>query len=130
MEGVTVRGHHPECRVTFGRGDPILFKNMAPTYLANLIPPSVHQVSQRNLRNYSDLTVPRSRTNLYNKSFIPVATREWNSLPENMKTCTFLASFKLVFLLDQGKPKVPKYYYQGERKRKFCMHVYGWDAAL
>ena len=90
-----------------------MIKNMAPTYLANLIPPSVHQVSQRNLRNYSDLTVPRSRTNLYNKSFIPVATREWNSLPENMKTCTSLASFKN--LLDQGKPKVPKYYYQGER---------------
>ena len=25
MEGVTVCGHHPECRVTFGRGDLILF---------------------------------------------------------------------------------------------------------
>ena len=22
MEGVTVYGHHPECRVTFGRGGP------------------------------------------------------------------------------------------------------------
>ena len=25
MEGVTVCGHHPECRVTFGRGGLILF---------------------------------------------------------------------------------------------------------
>ena len=25
MEGVTVCGHHPECRVTFGTGDLILF---------------------------------------------------------------------------------------------------------
>ena len=25
MEGVTVCGHHPECRVTFGEGDLILF---------------------------------------------------------------------------------------------------------
>ena len=66
---------------------------MAPSYLENLIPPSVHQVSQRNLRNFSDLTVPRSRTNLYDKSFIPVPTREWNLLPENMKSCTSLASF-------------------------------------
>ena len=89
------------------------FKNMAPSFLENLIPPGVHQVSQRNLRNYSDLNVPRSRTNLYDKSFIPVATRGWNSLPENMKSCTSLASFK--YLLDQGKPKVPKYFYQGER---------------
>ena len=23
MEGVTVDGHHPECRVTFGRGGPL-----------------------------------------------------------------------------------------------------------
>ena len=23
MEGVTVCGHHPECRVTFGRGGPL-----------------------------------------------------------------------------------------------------------
>ena len=25
MEGVTVCGHHPECRVTFGRGGPHIF---------------------------------------------------------------------------------------------------------
>ena len=91
-----------------------MVKSMAPPYLQTLVPPSVHQVSQRNLRNYSNLTIPRSRTNLYDKSFIPLATREWNSLPENMKVCTSLASFK--YLLDQNKAKVPNYFYLGQRK--------------
>ena len=36
-----------------------MIKNMAPPYLENLIPPSVHQVSQRNLRNFSDLRSPK-----------------------------------------------------------------------
>ena len=31
MEGVTVCGHHPECRVTFGRGDLILFGKIPVT---------------------------------------------------------------------------------------------------
>ena len=28
MEGVTVNGHHQECRVTFGREDLILFEKI------------------------------------------------------------------------------------------------------
>ena len=91
-----------------------MVKNIAPPYLQNLVPPSVHQVSQRNLRNNMNLTVPRSRTNLYDKSFIPLATREWNSLPENMKTCTSLNTFK--HLLDRDKINIPKYYYADYRK--------------
>ena len=91
-----------------------MVKSMAPPYLQTLVPPSVHQVSQRNLRNYSNLTIPRSRTNSYETSFIPLATREWNSLQENMTLCNSLASFK--YLLDQNKAKVPNYFYLGERK--------------
>ena len=77
-------------------------------------PPSVHQVSQGNLRNSSNFIVPRSRTNLYDKSFIPLATREWNSLPDVMKSAPSLNSFK--YLLDRDKVKIPSYYYQGDRK--------------
>ena len=43
----------------------------SPSYLYTLVPPSVHQVSQRNLRSQNDLHIPRSRTNLYRDSFIP-----------------------------------------------------------
>ena len=58
--------------------------------------------------------IPRPRTNLYDKSFIQFATREWNPLLENMKVCTSLASFS--YLLDQNKAEVPNYFYLGERK--------------
>ena len=91
-----------------------MVKNITPQYLRNLVPPSVHQVSQRDLRNNLDLTVPRSRTNLYNKSFIPTATREWNSLSEEIKSSTSLSMFKR--MLSRDKRKVPLYFYNGERK--------------
>ena len=62
-----------------------MVKNITPQYLRNLAPSSVYQVSQRVLRNNLDLTVPRSRTNLFNKSFIQTATKKWNSLSEEIK---------------------------------------------
>ena len=111
--------------ITFFQND----KNMAPSHLENLIPPSVNQVSQRNLRNYSGLPVPRSRTYLYDKCFIPVATTEWNSLPENMKSCTSLASFK--HLLYQGKNKVPNTFTKIERNAQvFHARLRTWCRSL
>ena len=64
------------------------------TVITETCSPGVHQVSQGNLRNNSNFIVPRSRTNLYDKSFIPLATREWNSLPDVMKSAPSLNSFK------------------------------------
>ena len=60
-----------------------------------------------------NFVIPRSRTNLYGNSFIPLATREWNSLSEDKKSCTSLTTFK--HLLDFDKINVPKYFYIGER---------------
>ena len=93
-----------------------MVKNITPQYrcLCNIVPPSVHQVSQRDLRNNLELTVPRSRTNLFNKSFIPTATREWNSLSEEIKSSTSLSMFKR--MLSRDKRKVPPYFYNGDRK--------------
>ena len=45
-----------------------------PSYLQLIVRPSVHQVSQRNLRNNQNLTVTRARSNMYSNSFIPQAT--------------------------------------------------------
>ena len=85
-----------------------------PSYLQLIVPPSVHQVSQRNLRNNQNLTVPRARSNMYNNSFIPQATREWNLLPNEAKNCTSIYAFKK--FLDRNMKTVPKYYYIGDRK--------------
>ena len=57
----------------------------APQYLQYIVPLSVHQVSQRNLRYQRNIHIPRSRTNLYRDSFIPKTSKDWNNLPENVK---------------------------------------------
>ena len=86
-----------------------MVKGYAPSYLQTIVPPTVHQVSQRNLRNDLNLVVPRARTNFYNKSFIPQATREWNSLPTEAKNCNSIPAFKR--FLDQNMKSVPNYFY-------------------
>ena len=85
-----------------------------PQYLSTLVPPTVHQVSQRNLRSGHNLQIPRSRTVLHNSSFIPKTTREWNSLPNNTKNSPSLNTFK--HELNNDLPKVPNYFFVGNRK--------------
>ena len=49
MEGVTVCGHHPECRVTFGRGGLILFgKFLVPTI----------ELPKRRFQTFLDVSLP------------------------------------------------------------------------
>ena len=85
-----------------------------PSYLSTLVPRTVHQVSQRNLRTGQNLQVPRSRTVLYSNSFIPKTIRDWNALPNNLKNSPSLNLFKLE--LNRDLPKIPKYYLSGDRK--------------
>ena len=89
-----------------------MVKGYAPTYLQIIVPPSVHQVSQRNLRNNQNLTVPRARTNLYNNSFIPVATREWNLLSSDAKNGNLNGSLIGIWYPFHS-PTVLKYYLKG-----------------
>ena len=92
----------------------------APQYLQSIVPPSVHQVSQRNLRYQRNIHIPRSRTNLYRDSFIPKTSKDWNNLPENVKQTQSLREFRK--LLDRDNILVPNYYFFGIRKSQI-MHV-------
>ena len=85
-----------------------------PPYLYSLVPPSVHQVSQRNLRSRSNLQTPLCRTNLYSNSFINKTASDWNSLPGNIRDLKSLCEFKR--FIDKDKRKIPIYFYFGERK--------------
>ena len=90
--------------------------NLAPTYLQLLVPPTVQKVSQRQLRNNTKLTVLRSRTSLYENSFIIQATKEWNSLPDSLKQIQSLPAFKTA--LNSNLRKIPNYFFIGNRKAK------------
>ena len=91
-----------------------MIKNNTPSYLYTLLPPSVHQVSERNLRTGSNFYIPRSRTTLHQNSFVPKTAKEWNSLPDHIKVCPSINTFKQYLKRDNSI--VPKYYYLGSRK--------------
>ena len=82
-----------------------------PMYLHSIVPQSVHQVSQRNLRSRSNNQPPFCRSNLYKNSFLNKTVRDWNALSENAKNIRPLAQFKT--FLDKDRKKVP--IYSGER---------------
>ena len=85
-----------------------------PSYLYTLLPPSVHQVSERNLRSGSNFHIPRSRTTLHQNSFVPKTAQEWNSLPDHIKVCPSINTFKQY--VNRNTKNVPKYYYISSRK--------------
>ena len=95
--------------------------NYYSPYLKNLVPPRVHQVSQRQLRSSSNFQTPSARTNLYQNSFIPKTSKDWNSLPTHVTSNPSLQEFKRY--LDKDKVKVPQYFYYLEDRRCQILHT-------
>ena len=90
---------------------------MPPEYVHTLAPPSVHQISQCNLRSQRNIHIPRSRTNLYEDSFIPKHPKIGIHY---QKVLHFVEQYNLwVNLGDiwiKDKTIVPNYFYFGQRK--------------
>ena len=59
---------------------------MVPTYIADLIPPLVSEISGYPLINNNIFSTPFTRTNVSTRSCIPSAIRMWNNLAECLKT--------------------------------------------
>ena len=71
---------------------------MTPDYL-NVFK-FVHQVSTRTTRQSASnlLFIPRARTEYYKRSFTVSAAFMWNNLPEFIRNCRNLSSFKTAYL--------------------------------
>ena len=69
--------------------------NMTPIYITKLLKP-MSIAHERSLRSSSNglLSVPRSRTALYDRSFSHSASRLWNSMPTSLRTTNSLNEFK------------------------------------
>ena len=69
--------------------------NLAPAYISGLLKP-VSEIHTRSLRSSENglLSVPRSRTALYDRSFSYSASKLWNALPQSIRTKPSLKSFK------------------------------------
>ena len=69
--------------------------DLAPAYISGLLKP-VSETHTRSLRSSENglLSVPRSRTALYDRSFSYSASKLWNALPQSIRTKPSLKSFK------------------------------------
>ena len=77
---------------------------LTPDYLSDCVPPLVQDTTTYNLRNSNDIQSLHANTNLFYNSFFPSTIRAWNSLPEDIKQATYVASFKYRVNKDIKKP--------------------------
>ena len=88
---------------------------LVPTYVSDLIPPSVGEISTYTLRNQQNITVPLCRTEISRKSCIPSSISAWNSLDIELRNSPSLAHFKYQLKKLQNNSSVPTYYRTGSR---------------
>ena len=87
---------------------------MTPSYLSNLIPQTVNNISHYNLRNSDNLQSIHARTSQYANSFLPSTIRNWNSLSIEVSQSDSLTTFKNH--LNKNRTTVPKHFYIGSRQ--------------
>ena len=69
--------------------------NLTPEYITNLLKPmsETHSLSLRSSDN-GLLSIPRSRSALYDRSFSYFASKLWNTLPHSLRKTSSLSEFK------------------------------------
>ena len=69
--------------------------DLTPEYISNLLKPTF-ETHNRHLRSATNgsLSVPRSRTPLFDRTFSATAPKLWNSLPKEIITASSLENFK------------------------------------
>ena len=66
----------------------------SPDYLQDLLPITVGQINNYNLRNSKNFTIPPGRLSLYQSSFFPSTIRLWNNLPTDLRNSPCQQMFK------------------------------------
>ena len=80
-----------------------------PQYIKDILPHTRQENTGLALRNANTLSLPNNRTTLFQKSFIPQTTRDWNNLPETTRTEPCLKSFKRAIFSLHGTEPAPKF---------------------
>ena len=88
---------------------------MVPSYIQDLIPPLVSEVSDYPLRNNRNITLPYNRTSISQKSCIPPSIRLCNSLTDDLKDSSSLPIFKKHIISKFNISCVPPYFIMGNR---------------
>ena len=87
--------------------------DLSPAYLSSLVPPTVGSTSAYSLRNSTNLLTVRAKSQLYFNSFLPSVIRDWNGLPEEIRSSASLSVFKHKLNRDSKMPS--KFYFIGKR---------------
>ena len=74
---------------------------LVPSYISDLIPPFVNEISDYPLRNNRNISLPYNRTNISQKSCKPSSIGLWNGLKDDFKNLSTLPTFKTCNLLVQ-----------------------------
>jgi hypothetical protein len=79
--------------------------DLAPSYLVDICPPLVGEVSEHNLRNAENIALPPGKATSYVNSFMPSAIRLWNGLNRDIKQSDTVDSFKYKLKKAKGAKK-------------------------
>lgn len=91
--------------------------NMVPLYITDIIPQTVGNITDYNLRNRENLSTVPQRTTIFGQSCIPSSVAAWNSLDLQFRNCGSYASFCYKLKNEFCSTiKVPRYFLNGPRK--------------
>jgi hypothetical protein len=68
--------------------------NLVPPYLSSTLTNQNSNITNYRLRNRENRQIPKTRTVMYQKSFIPACTKKWNNLPVQTRNTPSLNAFK------------------------------------
>ena len=88
---------------------------IVPSYISDLIPPTVGETNQYTLRNNEKIRCPAVRTAVSRNSCIPAGIQLWNNLDPNIRNINTFNSFKLSIRNKYSPAYVPAYYLKGNR---------------
>ena len=90
--------------------------NIAPPYLTSICPPTIASTSRYLTRYSQRIRVPRCKTSLFKKYFLPSTIRHWNGLDINVRNSNSLNIFESKLKLHFRFSPPLSHIYTGNRK--------------
>jgi hypothetical protein len=87
--------------------------NIAPDYLIQYVPPENNAITEYNLRNKFDLSIPKAMKDPLKKSFFSVAVQFWNELALHIRHFPDIDDFKVAISADRREKNI--LYFYGQR---------------
>ncbi len=93
-----------------------IVNNQAPEYLSDVLPPTISEITNYNLRQRQNIMVPLNRISVYQHSYFPSCIKLWNSLDVSIRQLPTFSSFKTkIRQLYLKNKKPPSYFGYGDR---------------